>query len=127
MVQIVRTRRHSHVGCPLTLSPESAGTDLLRLTRGQMEFSIRRPAPLAGASRFMVLCALAAAALAGCGGGGGAGTNAKTTSGAVPPQITAQPQSATVASGATATFSISATGSAPLTYQWMKNSANISG
>ncbi len=92
-----------------------------------MEFSIRRPAPLAGASRFMVLCALAAAALAGCGGGGSTTTDVKTSSGSVPPQITAQPQNASVASGATATFSITATGSTPLTYQWMKNSANISG
>jgi Chitobiase/beta-hexosaminidase C-terminal domain/Immunoglobulin domain/Immunoglobulin I-set domain len=92
-----------------------------------MEFSIRRRAPLAGASRFMVLCALAGAALAGCGGGGSATTDAKTTSGAVPPQITAQPQSATVSSGQTATFSVTATGSTPMTYQWMKNSVSVSG
>jgi len=91
-----------------------------------MEFSIRRPAPLAGASRLLILCMLAAAALAGCGGGGGASTDV-TTSGNVPPQITAQPQDATVASGATATFSVTVTGSTPMTYQWMKNSANISG
>jgi len=90
-----------------------------------MELSIRRPAPLAGASRILTLCMLAAAALAGCGGGG-ASTDV-TTSGPVPPQITAQPQNASVASGATATFSVTATGSTPMTYQWMKNSTNISG
>jgi hypothetical protein len=91
-----------------------------------MEFPIRRPAPLAGAFKVIALCALVAAALAGCGGGG-ASTDAKTTSGTVPPQISAQPQNATVASGATATFTVTATGSTPMTYQWMKNSANLSG
>jgi Chitobiase/beta-hexosaminidase C-terminal domain len=92
-----------------------------------MEFSIRRPAPLAGAFKVVALCAVMAATLAGCGGGG-ASTDAKTiTSGAVAPQITAQPQNATVASGATATFSVTATGSTPMTYQWTKNSAAISG
>ena len=91
-----------------------------------MEFSIRRSAPLAGASRLLTLCMLAAAALAGCGGGGGASTDV-TTSGPVPPQITAQPQNASVSAGETATFTVAATGSTPLTYQWMKNSTNISG
>ncbi|HEX8999648.1 MAG TPA: immunoglobulin domain-containing protein, partial [Blastocatellia bacterium] len=40
--------------------------------------------------------------------------------------ITTQPQSATVCAGATASFSVAATG-AGLTYQWRKNSVNISG
>jgi hypothetical protein len=33
----------------------------------------------------------------------------------------------TVALGATATFSVVATGTAPLTYQWQKNAVNVSG
>ncbi len=45
----------------------------------------------------------------------------------VPPSITAQPASQTVTAGQTATFSVAATGTAPLTYQWKKNSAVISG
>jgi hypothetical protein len=45
----------------------------------------------------------------------------------VPPSITAQPVSQTVTAGQTATFSVAATGSAPLTYQWQKNGAAISG
>ena len=84
-----------------------------------MEFSIRRPAPLAGASRFITLCVLAAAALAGCGGGGGSTTDATTTSGAVAPQITTQPQNASVSTGQTATFTVTATGGGsgnPVTY-----------
>jgi hypothetical protein len=43
------------------------------------------------------------------------------------PTITTQPANQTVAAGQTATFSVTATGAVPLTYQWQKNSANISG
>ena len=45
----------------------------------------------------------------------------------VPPSITAQPQSLTVNSGASASFSVTATGTGPLTYQWVKGTANITG
>jgi len=55
--------------------------------------------------------------LASCGGGGSAS----------PPVITQQPTSQTVNVGQTATFTVSATGVMPLTYQWQKNGANISG
>jgi hypothetical protein len=43
------------------------------------------------------------------------------------PSITTQPVSQTVNAGATVTFSVVATGTAPLTYQWMKGGANITG
>jgi Immunoglobulin domain/Immunoglobulin I-set domain len=43
------------------------------------------------------------------------------------PAITAQPASKAVTPGQTATFSVTATGATPLTYQWQKNTANISG
>src|SRR5207248_1612505 len=46
---------------------------------------------------------------------------------AVAPSITMQPASQTVSSGQTATFSVTATGTAPLAYQWKKNSVAISG
>jgi len=46
---------------------------------------------------------------------------------AVAPSITSQPSSQTVTAGQTATFSVAATGTAPLSYQWRKNGANISG
>ncbi len=45
----------------------------------------------------------------------------------VAPSITTHPASQTVTAGQTATFSVAATGTAPLTYQWQKNGANISG
>ena len=43
------------------------------------------------------------------------------------PAITTQPSSQTVSVGANVTFTVAATGTAPLSYQWMLNSANISG
>jgi hypothetical protein len=46
---------------------------------------------------------------------------------AVAPTITTQPANQTVTAGQTATFSVAAAGTAPLTYQWKKNGANISG
>jgi len=45
----------------------------------------------------------------------------------VGPSITTQPSDRTVTVGQTATFSVLAAGTAPLTYQWQKNNANISG
>ena len=44
-----------------------------------------------------------------------------------PPTITAQPQNQTVSVGSNATFSVTATGTAPLAYQWRRNAQNISG
>ena len=43
------------------------------------------------------------------------------------PSITAQPTSKTVTAGQSATFAVTATGSAPLSYQWQKNGTAISG
>jgi PKD repeat protein len=45
----------------------------------------------------------------------------------VPPSVTSQPSDQTVTEGQTATFSVSASGTAPLTYQWRKNGADVSG
>lgn len=44
-----------------------------------------------------------------------------------PPLITAQPQSQTVAPGQDATFTVSATGAAPLAYQWRFNGTPLAG
>jgi len=46
---------------------------------------------------------------------------------AAAPTIATQPQSATVLVGQSATFSVTASGSNPFTYQWRKNGVNISG
>ncbi len=42
-----------------------------------------------------------------------------------PPQITAQPVGQTCVTGATATFSVTATGDQPMTYQWQENGTNV--
>jgi len=45
----------------------------------------------------------------------------------VAPTITTQPVNQTVTAGQTASFSVTATGTAPLSYQWQKNGVNIAG
>ena len=45
----------------------------------------------------------------------------------LPPTIVVQPQSRTVMPGGNVTFTVQAAGTAPLTYQWMLNGANIPG
>jgi hypothetical protein len=49
------------------------------------------------------------------------------TAAAVAPSITTQPANQTVTAGQTATFTVVATGTAPLSYQWQKGTTNISG
>jgi len=44
-----------------------------------------------------------------------------------PPVITGQPQSQTVIAGDSATFTVTATGSTPLAYQWRRNGTNVAG
>jgi hypothetical protein len=46
---------------------------------------------------------------------------------AVAPSVTSQPASQTVTAGQTATFGVSATGTAPMSYQWRKNGTNVTG
>lgn len=47
--------------------------------------------------------------------------------GPTPPSITTQPQSQTVNVGAPVSFTVVATGTAPLSYQWKKNGADLAG
>jgi sugar lactone lactonase YvrE len=65
---------------------------------------------------------------AGCGGGGGGGGSPQQQQQTVAaPTITAQPQKITVNVGQNATFSVTATGSGTLTYQWSRGGTAISG
>jgi Immunoglobulin domain/Immunoglobulin I-set domain len=45
----------------------------------------------------------------------------------VPPAIVTAPAAATVLAGGSATFTVTASGTAPLTYQWLKNNSAIAG
>jgi Immunoglobulin domain len=65
----------------------------------------------------------AVCAMPGCGGTSTVAVGVNQN----PPTITAQPMSQTVAVGQTATFSVTATGDAPLSYKWQENGATISG
>ena len=61
---------------------------------------------------------------------GSASSNSATltvTAAAVAPAITTQPVSRTVTAGQTASFLVAATGTAPLSYQWMKSGTPIAG
>jgi len=59
--------------------------------------------------------------LAGCAGGAGGAIMDPA-----PPAISTQPASRAVNLNQTATFTVTATGALPLSYQWQKNGANIS-
>jgi uncharacterized protein YjdB len=69
----------------------------------------------------LILFLVSFLALAGCS------SMSNQTVGTTAPSITAQPANATVSLGQPANFSVAATGTSPLTYQWRKNSANVSG
>lgn len=60
-------------------------------------------------------------------GFGSANSNEATLTVTAPPNITTQPSDQTVAQGQPVTFSVAATGSATLSYQWQRNQVNIPG
>ncbi|HEY6270235.1 MAG TPA: hypothetical protein VIX11_18180 [Candidatus Acidoferrum sp.] len=72
---------------------------------------------------YQLTALLFAISLAGCSGL----TNPGGTTQPVAPSLMVQPVSVTVTAGQAATFSVSATGTAPISYQWRRNTANISG
>jgi len=66
--------------------------------------------------------------LGACGGGDSTGSSPPSMpEPAAAPQITTQPANQSVTAGQTATFSVVASGTAPLGYQWSKNGTAISG
>ncbi|MGB8988964.1 MAG: immunoglobulin domain-containing protein, partial [Candidatus Sulfotelmatobacter sp.] len=62
--------------------------------------------------------------LAACGS---SGSQPSVTISAAAPSITTQPANQTVTAGQTATFSVTALGTTPLTYQWQKGTVVIAG
>jgi phosphatidylinositol-3-phosphatase len=65
--------------------------------------------------------------MAACSGGTESGSASRGNPPAVAPTITTQPQNATVTVGQTASFSVTAAGTAPLAYQWRKSGSAIAG
>ncbi len=82
--------------------------------------SPRANGPVRTVRGLLLFPAVTLAFLAGC-----AGPINSSTSGS--PEITLQPASQTVPAGQPATFTVSAAGNSPLTYQWRKNGSNIAG
>jgi hypothetical protein len=72
-----------------------------------------------GAAVPVLVATFAVLIMTACGGGWGDGGQ--------PPVITNQPASLTVTVGQTATFTVTATGTGPLIYQWFKNGTAVSG
>ena len=75
-------------------------------------------------TRLALIETLLLLALMACGGGGSSYTPGPS---ADPPKITVQPQGATLTEPAPLSLSVTATGSAPLFYQWTKDGTNLSG
>lgn len=69
--------------------------------------------------RFLMLAALLV--FSACGGGG----SAPAVVPALAPTISAQPIAASVADGSNASFSVTATGDAPLAYQWRRDGVDL--
>jgi hypothetical protein len=65
--------------------------------------------------------------VASCGGGYSSPSMSGAAMNATAPVIVTSPASMTVAVGATATFSVAASGVGPLRYQWLRNGTAISG
>ncbi len=70
-------------------------------------------------------CLVVSLVLAGCGASGS--QPGPTIVSAAAPSITAQPANQTVIAGQTATFSVTAIGTTPLSYQWRKGTTAITG
>lgn len=62
--------------------------------------------------------------LSSCGGGSKGGDTAVPPSA---PTIATQPKNASTVAGLTATFTVTANGTAPLAYQWRKNGTPLAG
>ena len=76
----------------------------------------------------VVFIGAVAVTVTACGGGGGSSSyTPPPPPGPVAPSITAQPTDADVKEGQTAQFTVAASGTAPLAYQWSKNGTAISG
>src|SRR6266481_9356694 len=69
---------------------------------------------------------LAMFTIAGCAGVTTA-NNASNSNAPTAAAVATQPANQTVTVGQSATFSVTASGTAPLTYQWQKNTTNITG
>src|SRR6266571_2356120 len=99
--------------------PRRLVTRLGPLLNSRLRFMLMRQIPFSSSITVILL----SFSFAGCGGYSGTGS----VNGNVAPYITTQPANQTVTAGQTASFSVVASGTAPLNYQWQKNGADITG
>ncbi|MEO8154116.1 MAG: hypothetical protein ABI605_13680 [Rhizobacter sp.] len=85
------------------------------------EPNLRLPAARLRAALAPAAAALICGLLVACGGGGGGGSPA------IAPTITAQPADVALTTGLPTSFTVTAGGTAPLAYQWQRNSVDIAG
>lgn len=87
------------------------------------------PLPLPTRSRWVsyLLAWLASLLLLACGGGGGGGGGEPGPGPGGAPVISSAPANVAVTAGQGATFSVSVTGSAPFTFEWLRNGVPIAG
>ena len=101
-------------------------TQLAALSATPLSWTFNWKAPTVTTSTTVTL--YGASISGGYGGSTGTATLTVTVNPAASaPSITSQPANQTVTAGQTASFSVTASGTAPLSYQWKKNGANISG
>src|SRR6266702_774800 len=101
--------------------PRRLVTRLGPLLNSRLRFMLMRQIPFSSSITVILL----SFSFAGCGGY--SGTGSVNGNGPVAPYITTQPANQTVTAGQTASFSVVASGTAPLNYQWQKNGADIAG
>jgi hypothetical protein len=103
-------------GAPLSYQWRKNGTNI----SGAVKASYTTPAATAADNGALF------SAVVSNGGGSVTSSNATLTV-KTAPTITTQPANTTVKAGRTAKFTVTATGTAPLHYQWRKNGTNITG
>jgi hypothetical protein len=95
-----------------------------------MTFTTLAPMFRTGLSRGLLMRVaglVAAAMLSACGGSADAPPPPESGAAAVPPTITQQPADLTVTAGQPASFTVAATGTGPLSYQWQRDGVAIPG
>src|SRR5579872_6922712 len=96
------------------------GSELKRTLYSPSHFHKEHPAMRFRPLGTVCVCIGLLVTLAGCGGGS---KSSSPSSSVTPPVIKTHPTNQTVAPGQSATFTASASGGGPLTYQWQKDGA----
>jgi hypothetical protein len=115
-------------GASASFSVTASGTDLVyRWQRNGTDIAGAASAALALGSVTLADSGARLRVVVSNAGGSVTSNEATLTVDPVAPTITTAPAAATVSAGQSATFGVAASGSAPLTYQWLRNGVEIAG